>query len=214
MIAPAFLLSLMAVAPTNAAVDVENPTSSVSVPVGKLGEAQVGLPARADSTPALPPERHRTTAIYLLAGLGLPVGFVGLEAVHRIGSLVEITAGYGRGLSASGSQPHAGFSHSVQWAVMPRLRWGDDHNALTLGAGASGGNYGDLPLCFDDPCSSTYPVSYFVWNNLEIGGEHWSSSGLAVRYFVGYAHGWCVSDACVSADDNLPYFGLGVGYAF
>jgi hypothetical protein len=35
-----------------------------------------------------------------------------------------------------------------------------------------------------------------------------------MRLFGGYAHGWCVSDACVGAATNLPYFGWAFGYAF
>lgn len=215
VLARALLLTIIEVTPARAAVDAENPPAPDRAPMEEVGEPPVGFPQRPNVAPTVLPDRRRATAIYYVGGFGTPVGIAGLEGVHRFGSLFEISAGYGIGLAASGSEPHAGFWHVVQWAVMPRLRLGNDRNAFTMGAGASGGNYGDLPLCVDGPpCTDTSPVSYFVWSNFEIGGERWWSNGFAMRYFVGYAHGWCTSSSCVSALDNIPYFGWGFGYAF
>ena len=214
MFGRALFLVLSAVAPARAAVDAENPTAPGSASVTEETEPPGASRQRPDTSPPVLPERPRDTAIYCVTGLGTPVGLAGLEGVHRFGSQFEIAAGFGGGLVALGSEHHPGFGHVVQWAVMPRMTLGNDHNAFTVGAGTSGGNYGDLPLCLDGPCSNTYPVSYFVWSNLEVGGEHWSSGGLAVRYFAGYAHGWCASSSCVSAATNIPYFGIGLGYAF
>jgi len=214
MLARALLFILIGVAPASAAIDAENPPAPDRASKEEVGEPAVGFPQRPNFSPTVPTDRRRNTAIGYVGGFGTPVGIAGLEGVHRIGSMFELSAGYGIGLVAAGSEPHAGFWHVVQWAVMPRLRLGNDHSAFTMGAGASGGNYGAFPLCFDDPCSNTYPVSYFVWSNFEIGGEYWASGGFALRYFVGYAHGWCTSSSCVSAAENLPYFGWGFGYAF
>src|SRR5450631_41821 len=211
----ALLLVLIGVAPARAAVDAENPSATERASVAEEAEPPRAVSQPTNASPLLVAERPRDTAIYCVMGLGTPVGLAGLEGVHRFGSQFEISAGFGGGLAALGSEHHAGFGHVVQWAVMPRMRLGDDHNAFTAGAGASGGNYGDIPLCLDGPpCTDTYRVSYFVWSNFELGGEHWSSGGLAFRYFAGYAHGWCASSSCVSAATNIPYFGIGVGYAF
>lgn len=149
------------------------------------------------------PDQVRDTAIYVVAGLGTPVGLLGLEAAHRAGKWFELTGGVGMGGAATGS---------LQWALMPRLRLGDDHSAVTLGAGISGGNYSDLlAVCNETSC----PTSYFLWSNFELGTEHWFSAGFAVRLFFGYAHGWCVSSSpCVNAATDFPYAGFGLGYAF
>ena len=215
VLARALLVILIGVTPARAAVDAENPLAPDRAPVEETGEPAAS-PRRSEGTPLVLPERYRDTAIYCVGGAATPVGVIGVEAVRRFGPLFELSAGFGVGFAAADSEPHAGFGHVVQWTLMPRLRLGNDRSAFTMGAGASGGNYGDIPLCVDGPCSSnpTYPVSYFVWSNFEIGVEYWSSGGFALRFFAGYAHGWCTSSSCISAADNLPYFGWGLGYAF
>jgi hypothetical protein len=192
------------------AVDAEPPAQRGSAtPVGE------SKPPPEPVAEPEPPPRH--TAIYGLLGVGAPVGFEGLEGVHRFGPLLEVAAGLGIGFSASGSEKDAPFGHATQWAVMPRLRVGGDHHVLTLGAGVSGGNYGGFHLfgigCPEQgPCY--YPTRYVFWGNVEIGGEHWWSGGFALRYFLGYARG-CTTDSCsASGDRSFPYFGLGLGYAF
>jgi hypothetical protein len=106
----------------------------------------------------------------------------------------------------------------LQWSIMPRLFLGKtEHGGVTLGVGASGGNYGDDSsklFCFDDACASTYPVSYAFWANFELGAEAWYPSGFAARIFAGWAHGWCTSSGCGYATMNFPYLGAGLGYAF
>jgi hypothetical protein len=97
---------------------------------------------------------------------------------------------------------------------MPRVILGNDRGGFTMGLGASGGNYGELAFICIDSCPDSHPVSYFVWANAELGFEVWTPGGLAVRFFGGYAHGWCTSSSCVSALTNLPYLGAGLGYAF
>jgi hypothetical protein len=156
---------------------------------------------------------HRTTAAYVIVGLGSPVGIGGLEIVHQFDTTFEVTAGVGSGLGAA--RAHNG--SPLQWAVMPRLRLGDTwRNGLTLGAGMSGGNYGDVSfkVCDDycDPEPGSYPVHYVVWANFEIGGEHRLRGGFAFRYFAGYAHGWRTDDPSRTLD--FPYVGTGIGYAF
>ncbi|HEY5090474.1 MAG TPA: hypothetical protein VIK30_10915 [Polyangia bacterium] len=154
--------------------------------------------------------RRRDTAIYFLAGAGTPVGFAGFEGVHRLGARLEVSAGVGAGASAGNSEMNPSLGHVLQWALMPRLRMGDDHDVLTIGVGISGGDFGNT-LAFDG-CDSNTPCAesrYVVWANVEAGGEHWLNSGFAVRYFAGYAHGFASGDSF-----NIPYFGFGLGYAF
>jgi hypothetical protein len=102
---------------------------------------------------------------------------------------------------------------------MPRLRFGDDNRAVTIGAGISGGQYGGLAAwlasavsCVDGPpCApATSPATrYVVWSNVEIGWQHWWPGGFAMRYFAGYGVGFGGGD-----NFSTPYFGLGIGYAF
>jgi len=216
VIASTILFGLILAAPLGAAVDAENPRPPAAEPPE---ETNGSFPARPQGPPAPDPslpDRVRHTAIYYLNGFATPVGVVGLEGVERVGRWFELTGGLGMGFGAAGSEPHTGLGHALQWAAMPRLRLGDDHGGFTIGAGISGGNYADFPIfCGENPCTTNpYPVSYFLWSNFEIGGEHWWSGGFAMRYFIGYAHAWCVSNPCVSALTNLPYFGYGIGYAF
>ena len=94
----------------------------------------------------VPPVR-RGSAIYGMLGW-TPVGGIGLEGVHRLGSMFEITAGLGIGRNAvDPAAEKLGIGNPVQGAVMPRLRLGSDTKALTLGVGISGGNYADLSTC-------------------------------------------------------------------
>jgi hypothetical protein len=153
---------------------------------------------------------RRNTAIYFMLGAGAPVGYVGFEGVHRLGSLLEVSAGVGAGGSAGNSEMNPSLGHVLQWAVMPRLRLGSDHDVLTIGVGLSGGNFGST-LAFDG-CDSAVPCAetrYVLWTNVEAGGEHWLNGGFALRYFAGYGHGFASSDSF-----NIPYFGAGLGYAF
>ena len=116
------------------------------------------------------PARRRTRAVYLMLGFGSPVGGFGVEGVQRFGSYFELAAGFGVGDAAANSEPHTGLGHVIQWALMPRLRLGDDATALTVGAGISGGEYGYgfirgfLQFCDEDPCptdpSLPDPVRY------------------------------------------------------
>ena len=214
MLAPTLFFALAVAAPAGAAVDAESPPPPEAAPTDDPPASSFARPPGPPAPPPSIPARVRHTAIYYEGGFATPVGVAGLEAVRRIGERCELAGGLGIGFAAVGSEPHAGPGHVLQWTAMPRLRLGDDHSAFIAGAGISGGNYGDIPLCFDGPCPATYPVSYFLWNNFELGGEWWWSGGFAMRLFAGYAHGWCVSDTCVGAATNLPYFGWAFGYAF
>jgi hypothetical protein len=63
----------------------------------------------------------------------------------------------------------------------------------------------------------SYPTTYTLWTNLEIGGEHWTRRGFAIRCFVGYAVGKQVEAQLAATDVSplaYPYTGVGIGYAF
>jgi len=141
------------------------------------------------------------------------VGFAGIEGVHRFGSVFEMSAGLGAGLSAALAKSGS----PLQWAVMPRLRFGaNERNTFTMGVGASGGSIGDIPLFCDEYCDqerASYPTHYWLWANFEVGGEHWWRNHFALRYFVGYAQG-CQADSCSGSTLAIPYFGIGFGRAF
>lgn len=198
-------------------VTVEDP--SAPAPAAPASEAP-SVPVLPPPVPnpaggALAPDVHQISAVYLVLGLGTPIGGLGLEWVSRIGSSFEISFGFGAGLDAAYSEPNPPLGHYLQWSVMPRFVLGNEHGGFTLGAGLSGGNDGNANFfCFDDNCSGTYPVSHFVSANIEVGGEAWTSIGLAIRGFLGYEHGWCISSPCVWATTNYPYLGFGIGYAF
>jgi hypothetical protein len=175
--------------------------------------------------PPLPPRRpdlplDRQTAVYVTTGFGAPVGAFGVEAVHRFGPFFELAGGLGIGDSAAESTSNTPISRSWQWSLMPRLRAGrTDYNSFTAGLGVSGGQYGGVQICLDDDgCDGrSYPTAYTLWTNLEIGGEHWTRGGFAIRYFVGYAIGKIVGSGVESADASplsFPYTGVGIGYAF
>lgn len=207
MLGQVILLSLIQLLPVSA-VDAETPRSP---PVQTVpGEPPPELaPAPLAS---VPPER--TSAVYFVSGLGAPLGFAGFEVAHHLGSIFEISGGLGLGLDAIEAQPHAGLSQILQWAVMPRLRFGNRPGAFTAGAGISGGNDGFFCWVPDTCVDGTYPLSYYVWANFELGMEVWTDSGFAFRAFGGYAHGWCLNGTCENGGTDLPYLGLGVGYAF
>ena len=213
------LLTALAAGPAaRAATDAEDPEPPA--PAAVVPEVPSQLPG--------PPDHARHTAVYSIIGFGTPVGFFGGEVVHRFGPTLELALGVGQGLASAGSQQSAAAYRALQWSVMPRVRLGDDHLALTLGAGLSGGNYGKIPLDFvcDDQCtesqgqqvlqSQAYPVRYVVWANVEAGLELWKR-GFAFRAFAGYARG-CTTDGCSGTADGaalgIPYMGLGFGYAF
>jgi hypothetical protein len=175
--------------------------------------------------PPLPPRRpdpplERQTAVYVTTGLGTPVGSFGFEAVHRFGPFFELAGGLGIGDSAAASTSNTPISRSWQWSLMPRIRAGrTDYNSFTAGVGVSGGQYGGVHVCLSDDCdsTSTYQTTYTLWTNLEIGGEHWTRGGFAIRYFVGYAIGKPVGTQAMGQNDSpleFPYTGVGIGYAF
>lgn len=170
------------------------------------------VPHSHDASVEPDPLPRRENGVYWIFGFGTPVGITGVEAVHRLGSM-EIAAGVGMGGAASLSEANAPLRHVLQWAVMPRFRiGGDDHLAVLVGEGLSGGEYGNgaLELCEEPPCS--FPTKYVVWLNSELAIEQWWSH-LTMRYFLGLAAGCDVSD-CVDGHRIIPYLGLGVGYAF
>jgi hypothetical protein len=168
--------------------------------------------ARADEDPVDGAAMRHRLAAYGILGFGTPVGSYGVEGVVRVTPVFEISAGAGLGLSAL--MAHAG--SPLQWALMPRLRVGrDERSTFTFGVGTSGGNIGDIPIFCDeycDPPKASYPIHYWQWINVELGGEHWFRNGFALRYFVGAGHGW--ETATGGTFPVLPYTGVGLGKAF
>jgi hypothetical protein len=181
-----------------------------------LALAAAALPARAaraEEAGIGGGEMLHRVAGYGVVGIGTPLGVVGFEGVFRIVPTLEISAGIGFGMTAM--EAHSG--SPLQWAVMPRLRVGQhETSTFTLGAGASGGNIGDVPLFCDEYCDApraSYPTHYFLFANVELGGEHWFSNGFALRYFAGVALGWETANGRYFGLP-LPYTGVGLGRAF
>jgi hypothetical protein len=154
------------------------------------------------------------SSVSFVTSFGGPLGFAGIESVTRVAPWLEISGGLGLGWAAADSEPNPGLGHMLQWSVMPRLLLGNEVGGLTIGAGVSGGNYSDEFFCIDDDCPSTYPVSYTLWGNAELGGEAWTPSGVALRIFAGWAHALWANGTHGSASTDFPYLGGGVGYAF
>ena len=199
--------------PSGQAADDETPRATIPEPSSSDGPPP--LPA-AEDLEAIGPVRR--TAIYWMFGFGTPVGIMGLEGVHRFGDSFELAAGFGNGLGAEGAQPNAAFGHALQWAVKPRLRLGDDRSAFTLGAGLSGGEFSFQWLCIGCGANAygptSYPTYYTLWSNFEIGGEHWSRSGFAIRYYLGLAHATMLGAPPSNGIATIPYLGIGLAYAF
>jgi hypothetical protein len=169
--------------------------------------------------PALVAHAPPRTAVYMLTGFGTPVGVVGFEGVRRFVDSLEISAGFGLGLGAATNDPHPTLGGSLQWAVMQRYRLGNERHAFTFGVGLSGGNYGGQWGSTDWIGPPPPPVTYVFWGNVELGGEFWSTTGLAFRAFLGGArgcpaHGPCGDRTAHEAPLWLPYTGIGLGYAF
>jgi hypothetical protein len=219
MFAQALLALTIPLLPVSEAIDAQDPGGPLQPTQEEAPEApRPMIPGAAPSAV----ERDRRSAVYLVGGFATPLGFLGIEGVRRLGPIftpqatlteLEITGGLGIGYDAAQAEPHAGVGRWLQWAVMPRLRFGDSGGAFTIGAGVSGGNFTIRPVSFVDVPPPAPPLSYYLWSNFEIGGEWWWSGGFALRFFGGYEHAWCVSGTCYSPQHDLPYTGLGLGYA-
>ena len=64
-------------------------------------------------------------------------------------------------------------------------------------------------------------VARVLWANFELGGELWSTGGFAFRYFFGYGRALLATPTTAHPDldwniraYDVPYVGLGFGYAF
>jgi hypothetical protein len=198
------------------AVDTEPPPPPGTVKPAVDEERPRRRPVQQRAPDTRPPKE---SAIIGEFGLGAPVGMWGVEGLHHLGSFGEISVGLGFGNSALQSG-NSSLIHALQWAVMPRLRLGNDFHAFTIGVGVSGGQFGKIPIfiCIDQQGPCTYPTRYAFWSNLEFGGEHLWPSGFAMRYFAGYAKG-CTTNLCVAGglsgqDMSFPYFGIGIGFGF
>jgi hypothetical protein len=172
-------------------------TRSAPVAAGETGDWE---PPRSPRSPGPDPDEPEPgwTAVYLVLGLATPVGEIGLEAATHIDERVEVSAGVGIG------------SGGGQWALMPRLRWGDDSFAVTAGLGASVGKFAQLQLC-ETLAECELPGSYALWGNAEVGLEHWSGR-LALRGALGLGIGCYLANCVPDRQLVLPYLGFGVGF--
>jgi hypothetical protein len=153
--------------------------------------------------------------VYFIAGLGTPVGGIGLEALARW-SLVELAAGLGVGLGVGAAAHGVTLAEKLQWALMPRLRLWGPWPALTLGVGVSWGRYAEVGVDSEQDCPQC--IADVVWLNAEVGGELWTTSGFALRCFLGFARSVratpTTSGSYIGNHYTIPYTGAGVGYAF
>jgi hypothetical protein len=159
----------------------------------------------------VPEPPARQSAVFYMMGLGTPIGGLGAEGVHRLGSVGEIAVGAGMGFPV----PHPGSpsNSDFQWAIMPRLIVpGDGRARLTFGAGLSGGHFEDI--CGVDPAEGCNNRRYVLWGNVELGAEFWGTWGFAMRVFLGLASEVVPGDPKTSDRTQLPYGGFGLGYAF
>jgi len=173
--------------------------------------------AMAADDDAASPFEAKPTAVYLVFGLGTPVGLMGAEIEQTLAPNASISVGAGWGVAGP------------QGAAMLRLLSGGERSKFTLGGGVSGGKYNWQEFCFDceDAATKTGTVA---WANVEVGGEHRFWSGFAIRYFGGYGHVVAGDLACdagpsTSSLDNclryhqddgktLVYTGIALGGAF
>jgi hypothetical protein len=163
-----------------------------------------------------PPEdvRRRPLAVNAHAGLGAPLGRVGLAVELTAPRAFSIEVGAGLGLSGQ------------QIAVSPRLRVFERQSvAASVGVGFSFGRFERRrPFFGVDRAATIYRRS--AWSNLEASLEGRARSGFQIRGYVGLGvmlHGdleECTVDGermpCDGTDRGVlaAYAGLSVGYAF
>ncbi len=171
---------------------------SAPASAGEPAEAQ---PPRSTRLPGWDPDEpdRSWSALYFVLGIATPVGEVGLEVVTHVGERAEVSAGVGIG------------SGGAQWALMPRLRWGDDSFAVTAGLGASVGKYAQLQIECESPADCLSPASYALWGNAEVGLERWSGR-LALRGALGLGIGCYLANCVFDRQLVLPYLAFGVGF--
>ena len=116
--------------------------------------------SRAVRSQRTPPAIQRTTTVYGVLGVATPVGFVGVEGVHRFGSRFQLSLGVGEGYQAlkGGRRP----LEALQLSLMPRLRLGGPRAAFTLGMGASVGRFA-LPTGEASGVTSPFRTNYALW---------------------------------------------------
>jgi hypothetical protein len=150
-----------------------------------------------------------------LAGLGTPLGLVGVEATVDPFRWLSLSGGVGMA-GPSGLRPQEAGMVRLRWPL-PLARW----TALTAGFGLSRGRYSSAPCVFQLWCSEK--AGDLWWQNLEAGLEFRvrHDRPLIVRGFGGWSAVGnpdslkcvknCTLDVKGSAD--LPYVGLALGYA-
>jgi hypothetical protein len=154
-------------------------------------------------------------AVYLQAGLGTPIGALGVEVEGTIARDLALSAGVGLGFAGP------------QLAAMPRLQFpASKHVAVVLGAGVSNGEYEwqRLTWCPLSQCQATIKRGKVTWGNVEGGAELRLDGGHSLRVIAGYGHiiGGslrCTQPGTDGCDDKglaskLPYFAAAYGMAF
>jgi hypothetical protein len=143
----------------------------------------------------------------LTLGLLTPTGELGIEYTLMV-PYVEVGVGVGVGIFSG-----------AQASIMPRLHLGTRELSVTLGAGISGGPYGDFAgPCFTtnyDQCKATKTTA--LWANVEAGLTWTSEGGTSLRLYGGIGRlvgqTGCTGPHCDRlVDDQLPYLGLAIGH--
>jgi hypothetical protein len=169
------------------------------------------------------PAHGHPVAVDAVAGLGTPLGWLGIEGQVDVLRWLVLSGGVGRGLS----------SGSTQLAGMARGRWvlhasplGEA--AVTGGYGLSHGKFHWEPVCVGyfvgDPACSVVKNGTLWWHNLELAIEARHGRGplqLFVRLFGGVgvpanpgalSCDGCTTDAAKKAGTRpLPFLGGAVG---
>jgi hypothetical protein len=155
------------------------------------------------------PDSGVHSRLSLTLGLLTPTGEFGLEYTVVVPYL-EVGVGGGVGLV-----------YGAQASIMPRLHLGNRELSVTLGAGISGGPYGNFAgPCFTtnyDQCKSTKTTA--LWANVEAGLMWTSDGGASLRLYGGI--GTIVGQTgCTGPDncdgfvgDQLPYLGFAIGHS-
>jgi hypothetical protein len=150
-----------------------------------------------DTDASVSADSEPRTAIGLHAGIGTASGIITVAREWRVSSKLSVQAGVGLGLG--------GF----QAKILPQLELQlSKHGWLTVGAGASGGQYRwheQGGFCFQDSCA-TKSTNLALWGITKIGIQYrWSSGWRFGPYVGGAVLANPSSLECTGADEALVH---------